>query len=267
MKSAPVEPTPRFRLQSVSRNDWVNNSVTIGEGSAFAGGAYILAFDSSVLIVEDKLFTGNSIAGTASSGIGAGRALSGDGSKTARRNRAEGSVANVPAPDNYAQVSISQWGELSGTLSDSVIVQNSIKGVSANTSGGGNPDLFLVNLTVADNAGRGIQFNRNAAGGVAALSNSISVDNGENASLGDGVSGSSNLLRGSAGFVDAPAGNYALDSSSVAINAGTNAPPGGLGPGDFAGNDRISEGIVDIGAYEFQSDVTFADGFETLPLD
>ena len=99
-------------------------------------------------------------------------------------------------------------------------------------------------------------------GGVADLSNSIAVDNGENVSLGDGVTSSNNLLSGSAGFVNADGGNYALSPSSVAINAGTNAPPGGLGPTDFAGNDRISESTVDIGAYEFQSDVTFADGFE-----
>lgn len=92
----------------------------------------------------------------------------------------------------------------------------------------------------------------------------VAFDFGENASLGEGITGSNNLLSGSAGFVDAEAGNYALLPSSVAINAGTNAPPGGLGPSDIAGKDRIGESTVDIGAYEFQSDVNFSDGFESL---
>lgn len=249
---------------TVSRNDFVNNSVTIGEGSAFAGGAYIGAYDSSVLIVEDNQFIDNSVTGTSNSGIGIGLALEGDGTKTARRNRVEGNIATAPFPENMVQLSIFQWGDQSGILSDSVIVKSNTKGVTASTSGDGNPNLYLVNLTVADHASRGIQFNKFAAGGVADLSNSIAVDNGENASLGEGVTSSNNLLSGSAGFVNADSGNYTLSPSSVAINAGTNAPPGGLGPTDFAGNDRISESTVDIGAYEFQSDVTFADGFESL---
>jgi hypothetical protein len=249
---------------TVSRNDFVNNSVTIGEGSAFAGGAYILVFDSSVLLVEDNQFIGNSITGTSGNGLGIGLALSGVGTITARRNRVEGGMATVPLEQNMVQLSISQGGDQSGILSDSVIVKSNTKGVFAVTFGDGNPRLYLVNLTVADHAGRGIQFSKNAAGGVADLSNSIAVDNGQNVSLGEGVTRSNNLLSGSAGFVDAGSGNYTLSPSSVAINAGTNAPPGGLGPTDFAGNDRISEGTVDIGAYEFQSDVTFSDGFESL---
>ena len=144
-----------------------------------------------------------------------------------------------------------------------MIVKSNTRGVSANTSGDGNPGLYLVNLTVADHAGTGIQFRKNAVGGVADLSNSIAVDNGKNADLRDGVSGSNNLLSGSASFVNAEGGNYALSPSSVAINAGTNAPPGGLGPCDITGNTRISESTVDIGAFEFQSDVTFTDGFES----
>jgi len=45
-------------------------------------------------------------------------------------------------------------------------------------------------------------------------------------------------------------GNYRLQSISPAINAGNNTPDGGLPLTDLGGLNRISEGIVDIGAYE-----------------
>ena len=71
------------------------------------------------------------------------------------------------------------------------------------------------------------------------------------------------LVGGSAGFVDAPGGDYSLAEGSDAIDAGTNAPPGGLGPTDVDGNARILGGTVDQGAFEFLSDELFADSFES----
>jgi len=246
---------------TISRNSFVNNSVTMTEGSAFAGGANISAVDSSVLLVEDNQFIGNSVTGTGNTSTGLGLALSGDGQKTARRNRIEGNVANTPTPAYMAQMSVFAFGSQTAIISDTVVVDSDSKGIVLIT-GGESPNLYLVNLTVANNASVGIQATKNAIGGELNLSNSISTDNGNNTSLGTGVTSSDNLTTGTAGFVNAAGGDYSLNGASTAIDAGSNAPPGGLGPSDIAGNGRVSGGTVDLGAYEFKSDTTFEDGFE-----
>ena len=57
------------------------------------------------------------------------------------------------------------------------------------------------------------------------------------------------------GFVDAPNDHYELKYGSPCIDAGTNAYPGGAS--DLAGKQRIIDGTMDIGAYEY--DIATAD--------
>ncbi len=66
----------------------------------------------------------------------------------------------------------------------------------------------------------------------------------------DPASGSGNITNDPV-FVDRPAGNLRLQSSSPCLNAGNNAlAPAGP---DLDGNQRIYNSTVDIGAYEYQS--------------
>ncbi len=51
-------------------------------------------------------------------------------------------------------------------------------------------------------------------------------------------------------FFHAPEGDLRLQVGSPAIDAGNNSPPGGLPATDLAGNPRIRNGVVDMGAYE-----------------
>jgi hypothetical protein len=247
----------------ILRNEFAGNSVVIASGSVLAGGASLSIGESATLLLEDNRFIGNTVSGTGGGGTGVGLGLSGDGTKTARRNRIENNTAALPNPAVVPQLSVFQGGDAASTLSDTVVVNSNTKGIVAITFGDGSPTLHLTNLTVADHAHTGIQAANNAAGGALNLSNSIAVNNGTDVSFSGGVTTTANLVGGAAGFVDAPGGDYSLAEGSDAIDAGTNAPPGGLGPTDIDGNARISGGTVDQGAFEFLSDTVFADSFES----
>ncbi len=243
-----------------SHNLVQNNSVSIATGSALTGGADILIGDSAELTIEDNQFVGNSISGTTAAG-GVGLALGG-GTITARRNYVSGNTASIPLPEFIPQLSFSKGGDGPAILSDSVIVDSDTLGLRASTGGGGNPTLYLVNLTIANHVGTGVRLSKFATGGEINMSNSISVNSSTNAEFDAGVTESDNLLTGDAGFVNPAAGNYRLAVGSPAINAGNNAPPGGLGLTDIDGNPRIFDVDVDQGAYENQSTAFLLDGFE-----
>ena len=67
-------------------------------------------------------------------------------------------------------------------------------------------------------------------------------------------------------FVDATSGNYRLAEASPLIDAGTDAPAGGAAEFDLDGTARIKGAHIDIGAYEFEAEVSteqiFTDGFD-----
>ena len=59
-------------------------------------------------------------------------------------------------------------------------------------------------------------------------------------------------------FENPDAGNYAIDELSVCVNAGDNGITGITGP-DFLGNQRIVHDIIDLGAIEYQYDLSVDD--------
>jgi hypothetical protein len=74
---------------------------------------------------------------------------------------------------------------------------------------------------------------------------------GYNLYYGSNVGPGSNNLTGNPLFSNALAGNFSLQSTSPAINAGDpNTPQRAVGALDYAGNRRVQGGVIDIGAYE-----------------
>lgn len=152
--------------------------------------------------------------------------------------------------------------EKSLTIINSAIIEN-----TAGYGGGieNYGEMEVINCTVAGNTGDGIE-NSN---GTLTLYNTIIAEN-TGTDINDyagTVQGSNNLTTfddwtgesennilvdsGQPLFEDAANGDYRLASGSQAIDGGDNSfVPSGL-ERDLAGNSRISNGIVDIGAYEW----------------
>ena len=67
-------------------------------------------------------------------------------------------------------------------------------------------------------------------------------------------------------FADAAHGDYRLAEGSPLIDAGIDTPAGGAGDFDLDGTTRIKGAHIDVGAYEFEAEVSvdaiFADGFD-----
>lgn len=251
----------------VNGNEFIGNSVAIASGSGFGGGGYIIVGGDSSLNMADNHFVDNTVSASDTGGLGVGLGIIGSGQMTVRRIRFEANNATIPFLNQASQLTVAQYGSQITVVTDSVFVKGNGNGIRANVNGDGTPVMHLVNLTAAENSETGIWVTKSAGSGTMTLSNSIAVDNGLNTNIGPEVSTSNNLVSGSAGFVNAVGGDYSLLATSNAIDAGNNTPPGDLGPTDFAGNPRINNAIVDIGAYEFESDVLFEDGFESLPTE
>ena len=139
-----------------------------------------------------------------------------------------------------------------------------LTGNAATSNGGGiysTKEVTLVNSTVSGNTapkGGGLSV----SSGKAELTNTIVALNAaaDNADLGGTWTGTNNIVGADPGFVTAPIFedgvlvnadtlDLSLAEGSAAIDAGTNAAV--TAEFDIAGNSRIINGIVDIGAYEY----------------
>lgn len=63
-------------------------------------------------------------------------------------------------------------------------------------------------------------------------------------------------------FVDAAHGNLRLTAVSPLVDAGVDAPAGGITANDLDGAQRMQGAHIDLGAYERDLDAIFADGFD-----
>jgi hypothetical protein len=150
-------------------------------------------------------------------------------------------------------------GAAGGSLNNCTLVGN-----SSARSGGGADNCTLSSCTLVGNSALG-SGGQGVAGGALActLYNCVAYDNSGASSTNFSASslyycctmpmptnGIGNFTN-SPLFIDQANGNFRLQANSPGINAGNNAYVSSAT--DFDGNQRISGGTVDVGAYEFQN--------------
>ena len=238
----------------VRRTTFRYNTAT---GSVFSRGGGLDALVEDVgglgLTLEASEFRGNRLAGDGAR-MGAGAQLSaaesggGGPALVARRNRF---LANK---GGRAQADVTALRGARVDLSDSLIARGDRGGLRVLADDG---TAHVTNLTVADQAGRGIETAQ-AGAGVLSLYNTIAFGNaGGDLAVAAGAppDAGSNLIGIDPLFGDPSWGEYCLSIGTPALDAGDDAPPGGLGPFELYGRRRVWFGGVDIGACEGQREI------------
>lgn len=142
------------------------------------------------------------------------------------------------------------------------IINNTITGnsASAHTANGGGVYLCPTNTDVSSYVSNNIIWGNSAKTSGSDIysgcdgASKIEFYNNDYHSLGGDIKFSISQIDADPLFVDAASDNYHLTPTSPCIDAGFNNTPG-LPSEDFDGNPRIAptDGVVDMGAYEFDS--------------
>jgi hypothetical protein len=221
-------------------------------GSAFAGGLSIRT--AGEVRVEGNFFLANSTPDTGTSG-GLVVGVEGGASMYVRNNLFALNGAGSTAAGRLSAEAGEQF------VTNNTIIFNQATNGSASAVGG----LYIADgisshFTLSNNLAWGndpVDLYNNSAHATTLLNNDIGDFQGQPVSGNSSSNMSADPLFGSGLF------NFHPSSNSPLINAGLNAPPGGAGLVDLAGEFRVQGGRIDIGAYE--SDVLFYSGFDGAP--
>jgi hypothetical protein len=245
---------------SVTHNDIEGNRIeccSLGSGSGT--GVFVKLQERPVVDFSDNLIRGNESSGAkpiqGDGGalwlfVGCGGLDCTNATLTARRNRwIDNTSTNTGGLRDHVSLRAESGDGLPATLAftDSIVSGGSGVGVgflALETS-----TLHMTNLTVVDHPGTGILQRGVHAGAAATLYNTIAFGNAPDVTAASALTGS-NLVGVDPSFVDAAAGDLGVEEGSLAIDAGDNAAPGGLGPFDVEGAARIADGTVNVGAVE-----------------
>jgi hypothetical protein len=270
-----------FASPLIEGNTIRNNSQVSNVEGGGGGGIYL----TGVVGTAAARIIGNVIENNTWPGSGGGIILNGAGAPLIENNI----IALNSAEWNPNSVSSQGGGIIAFNNTSPLIIQNLIAGNSA-TQGGGIymlvPGGVLVNNTIVAEPGltqgsavwiggtdNQIQFFNNIMAGISVTATTSvvycdgtyspqppSFINNDIYSSGTGLQGTCATENGQNGNVSVDPrfvslkGNFQLQPTSPVINAGTNSAPN-LPAEDLAGHPRISGGVVDMGAYEYQGTV------------
>jgi hypothetical protein len=258
-----------FTSSSTQSSEGAGLTISAGGHSAFfventqvnhnaTGGLYVAVVENATGEIYDLQVIGNTTAPNPQDPSASGGAvyMAGDGALVLRRS--VWALNDDDASSQAFQLHLHCLQESSLFVTDSFVglgSQGGLKGYAQDTA-----QVHATNLTVVRHTLTGVDLYRNGSPTVT-LYNTISYANGTDLSVNAGVDAGSNLVGVNPQFVNPVHANFHLQPGSPAIDAGSNSPPGGLGPTDLDGNPRVINGTVDIGCYE--AGFVFHDGFES----
>jgi hypothetical protein len=247
-------------------NTVTGNATSAADNQATGGGVYLRLHGDARGSFTDNRIERNDADGEGVSDLCAGGCLRVHEGATleARRNR----WLDNRGPEVFTNgVSLSSSGSARLEWSDDLVAGGGW-GVMLGASETGT--LHATNVTVADNASTGIVVLRlsdgSSPGGRLTVFNSIAFGNGSDTDIPAWVETGSNLFGVDPRFADRVARNYRLLPGSPAIDAGNDAPPGGLGPRDVENLPRRAGAHVDRGAHETQSGRCRVERFGEVPI-
>ncbi len=250
-------------------NVFTANKGTSNDGYTHGGSVYLFGDGVADLRFDDNLIEQSHASGVmfksfvpTSQGSSLYFQVQGTARIEARRNRIHGQpIDGVIRYDEVVNGEAYLLAKGQGLIvfGDNVVAQSPWQPVVVELSGNGTVDL--VNLTLADNH-HGVVISGTSTT-PAHVSNVLSTaPSGDPDQWADAVL-AGNLFGAMPDFVDAVHFNYKLRAGDPAINAGVDAPEGGLGPTDIDGGRRWLGPHPDAGAWEFLDDAVFSNGFDS----
>jgi len=210
----------------IEGNTAVNTSTTYG---AKGGGVYSYAPLGSPSRIENCVITGNTANGNITNSTGGG-----------------GIYASLTVVSNCLITGNTTNGIIGGGGSTGTYINCTVVGNTAATDGyGGIAGETLINSIVWGNT----------PARISATASYSAVQGGIGGGTGNINLAAGNMDAGGPRFVNPEAGDYRLQSGSPCIDAGNDAAVA-AGATDLDGKPRIAGAAVDMGAYEYQGNVT-----------
>ena len=236
----------------VSGNVISDNTAVAMQNQVTGAGLTVFASGGSTVLVDDNIVARNLGTVDVYGMLGSGAALeaSNDAAITARRNAFLANGAPNGKPNNQC--------EAEAFNSSTLLFSDAVTAAGSGAQTGGlaatqfdSSTVNVTNVTVAGNPWIGLSAW--AHGGVCTVADSIAHGNGTETDQGGGAVITDTLIFEDPLFVDPAHWDYRLMKGSPAIDAGEDAPPGGLGTTDLAGTPRQAGAHVDEGAFEYRA--------------